>query len=76
MESSLVENRVEERVDERGSSESALWEMLSNFDHDDMQAWLLQTFGAELLMLKTDFLANVLCMNQRSINVEAVDIRR
>lgn len=75
MESSLVEDWVDQRVDERGSSASALWQMLRGFNHNEMQAWLLQTFGAEHLIIETDFFADVLCMNQRSVSVEAAEIR-
>jgi hypothetical protein len=76
MESSLVEGWVDDRVDAHGSNESVMWQMLSDFDHAGMQEWLLQTFGAEHLMLETAFFSDVLCMNQRSVSVEATELLR
>lgn len=74
LESSLVEDLVEARVEDEGANQSEEWAALDALDHPDMAEWLLATFGAEHLMLETDFFSDVLWMNMRQISVESTEI--
>lgn len=74
LESSLVEAWVEERIEDHGADEQTLKAELEAFDHNDLAEWLVDTFGAEHLMVETDFFSDTLWMNMRQISVESSEI--